>query len=272
MLARAPAAMAGGSAVVKMKPEAKLRTKSTAPPSRRCSRRRRRRPCRASPRSGSPGPSARAPRRRRRRAGRRGRPRAPRRGRSWRRAPRPRRGSRRSARCRRPWNRRSRRRRSSAGPARSSASCRSRSFGSLCFQIRFSQRGVADALDHAGVVQASDRMTQPGSRAPSVRERRPVRDVARGEEQRRRLAVQVGELALEQHVVVGGAGDVAGAAGAGAAAVDRLVHGREHRRVLPHAEVVVRAPDGDLGRPVRRRSAGRAGSRRCSRSSSAKTR
>ena len=28
MLARAPAAMAGGSAVVKMKPEAKLRTKS----------------------------------------------------------------------------------------------------------------------------------------------------------------------------------------------------------------------------------------------------
>ena len=54
--------------------------------------------------------------------------------------------------------------------------------------------------------------------APRVRERRPVRDVARGEEQRRLLAVQVGELALEQHVLVGGAGDVAGAAGAGAAA------------------------------------------------------
>ena len=111
-------------------------------------------------------------------------------------------------------------------------------------------------------LSASDRITQPGSRLPSVRERRPVRDVARGEEQRRRLAVQVGELALQQHVVVGGAGDVAGAAGAGAAAVDRRVHRRQHRRVLAHAEIVVRAPDGDLGRPVRRRSAGRAGSRR----------
>ena len=65
---------------------------------------------------------------------------------------------------------------------------------------------------------ASDRITQPGSRAPERAEGGPVGDVAGGEEQRRRLAVQVGELALQQHVVVGGAGDVAGAAGAGAAA------------------------------------------------------
>src|SRR3546814_15454650 len=42
-----------------------------------------------------------------------------------------------------------------------------------------------------------------------------------------------------------GAGNVAGAAGAGAAAVDRLVHGGEHRRVLAHAQLVVGAPHGE---------------------------
>ena len=110
----------------------------------------------------------------------------------------------------------------------------------------FLAAGVADALDHRGVVGGvgeDDRAGQPGAER---RERSPVRDVAGGEEQRRLLAVQVGEFALEQHVVVGGAGDVAGAAGAGAAAVDRIVHRRDDLRVLAHAEVVVRAPDGDV--------------------------
>ena len=93
---------------------------------------------------------------------------------------------------------------------------------------------------------ASESTTQPGMLRGQRAQRRPVRDVARGEQEGRLLAVQVGELALEQHVVVVGAGDVAGAAGAGAAAVDRLVHGVEHGRVLAHAEIVVRAPDRDL--------------------------
>ena len=95
---------------------------------------------------------------------------------------------------------------------------------------------------------ASDSTTQPGMLRGQRAERRPVGDVAGGEQQRRFLAVQVGELALEQHVVVVGAGDVAGAAGAGAAAVERLVHRLEHGRVLAHAEIVVGAPDGDLRR------------------------
>ena len=43
------------------------------------------------------------------------------------------------------------------------------------------------------------------------------------------------------------AGDVAGAAGAGAERRDRLRHRREHGRMLAHAEIVVRAPDRDLG-------------------------
>src|SRR6266568_9347972 len=41
--------------------------------------------------------------------------------------------------------------------------------------------------------------------------------------------------------------DVAGAAGAGANRPQRLFHGRENRRMLPHAEIVVRAPHRDLG-------------------------
>ena len=57
--------------------------------------------------------------------------------------------------------------------------------------------------------------------------------------------MQVRKLLLQQHVVVVGAGDIAGAAGAGAAAVQRLVHGLDHARVLPHAQVVVGAPHGD---------------------------
>src|SRR5258708_8075 len=41
--------------------------------------------------------------------------------------------------------------------------------------------------------------------------------------------------------------DVAGPAGAGADRAQRLFHRREDRGVLTHAEIVVRAPDGDLG-------------------------
>ena len=43
------------------------------------------------------------------------------------------------------------------------------------------------------------------------------------------------------------AGDIARAAGAGTHGVQCLCHRRENRRMLAHAEVVVRAPDGDLG-------------------------
>ena len=87
---------------------------------------------------------------------------------------------------------------------------------------------------------------QPGMPARQRAEGRPVRDIAGGEQQGAFLAVQVGQLALELDVVVVGARDVAGAAGAGAAAVQRLVHGGDHRGVLAHAEIVVGAPDGDL--------------------------
>ena len=79
-----------------------------------------------------------------------------------------------------------------------------------------------------------------------------VGDVGRGEQQRRFLAVQVGELALQLDVVVGGAGDVARATRSGAGHVERRVHGGDHGRVLAHAEIVVGAPHGDGPGPVRR--------------------
>src|SRR5882762_7633517 len=43
------------------------------------------------------------------------------------------------------------------------------------------------------------------------------------------------------------AGDVARAAGPRADGAQRLLHRGKHRRMLAHAEIVVRAPDGDLG-------------------------
>src|SRR5215831_3729621 len=49
-----------------------------------------------------------------------------------------------------------------------------------------------------------------------------------------------------------GAGDVAGAASAGSHAGRRLHHGADHARMLPHAEVIVGAPDHDLARTVGR--------------------
>ena len=108
---------------------------------------------------------------------------------------------------------------------------------------------VADALDHRGVVQLVGEDDQARHESLQGRQRRLVGDIARGEQQRRFLAVQVGELGLELDVVVGGAGDVARAAGAGADLVDRLVHGVEHDRVLAHAEIVVGAPDRHVVAP-----------------------
>src|SRR5438132_7663236 len=41
--------------------------------------------------------------------------------------------------------------------------------------------------------------------------------------------------------------DVAGSAGPRTHFPQRLFHRRQHRRMLPHAEIIVRAPDGNLG-------------------------
>ena len=96
-------------------------------------------------------------------------------------------------------------------------------------------------------LKASENTDHARQFARQGRQCRVVGDIARGEDQRRLAPVQIGELALEQQMHMAVAGDVAGAAGAGADRPQRLFHRRQHRRVLPHAEIVVRAPHRDLG-------------------------
>src|SRR5678815_834944 len=62
--------------------------------------------------------------------------------------------------------------------------------------------------------------------------------------------MQNGNLALELHVIVGCAGDIARAARARPARVNGLVHGCQNRWVLAHAEIIVGAPHRDLARAI----------------------
>ena len=70
--------------------------------------------------------------------------------------------------------------------------------------------------------------------------------------------MQIGQLAFEQQMDVAVAGNVAGAAGAGADRAKPLLHCGQHRRVLSHAEIVVRAPHRHLGADAVVESAGEA--------------
>ena len=105
-----------------------------------------------------------------------------------------------------------------------------------------------DALDHRGMVALVGEDDAARKLRGECAERRPVRDVAGGEDQRRFLSVEVGEFLLQEHVIMVGAGNVSGAARAGSASVDCLVHRLQHRWMLAHAEIVVGTPDGDLAR------------------------
>jgi hypothetical protein len=112
--------------------------------------------------------------------------------------------------------------------------------------------GLAHALDHRVVIERIGKDQAVRHQLGERGDTGLIGDIARGEDQRGFLAVQVGELALEldQRMIV--AGDVAGAAGAGSHPRRRLDHGADHFGVLPHAEIVVRAPDHDVLRPLRR--------------------
>ena len=121
---------------------------------------------------------------------------------------------------------------------------------------------VADAGDHRGVVVGvrDDHAARQG--LPQRPERRLVGDIARGEQERGLGPVKPREFLFEQDVVVAGSGDVARASRAGADPVQRLVHRRDDLGVLPHAEIVVAAPHGDVldGAPgMARRHGKRAG-------------
>ena len=108
-------------------------------------------------------------------------------------------------------------------------------------------------------LSASERIRQSGSSAGDRRDAGEIGDPAGSEDQRRRFAVEVGELALQLDDRVMRSGNVARAAGSGAVGAGRPHAGFDHGRMAAHAEIVVRAPDGDFARrfPLRPRDAKR---------------
>ena len=106
--------------------------------------------------------------------------------------------------------------------------------------------GLAHALDHGIVVEGVGQDQAVGKQLGDGRDAGLVRHVARGEDEGAFLAVQVGELLLERDQGMIGAGDVAGAAGAGAHPGRGLHHRPDHLGVLAHAQIVVGAPHDDV--------------------------
>ena len=109
---------------------------------------------------------------------------------------------------------------------------------------------LAHALDHRGMVELVREDEAVRHQPGDGRDRRLVRNEARGEDQRRFLAVEVGERSLEFDQRPVRARDIARPAGTDAELGGNILHGRDHRRVLAHAQIVVRTPDGDLARIV----------------------
>ena len=110
--------------------------------------------------------------------------------------------------------------------------------------------GAPDALDHRIVVERVGQDEAIGQEAGDGRDRRQIGDPAGGEDERRRLAVQVGKLGLELDDRIVGAGNVAGSARAGPMGAGRLDRGFDDVGMAAHAEIVVRAPDRDFARVI----------------------
>ena len=118
---------------------------------------------------------------------------------------------------------------------------------------------AADPRDHRRVVHLVREDDAAGQHLGERRERGLVRDVARGEEQGGLLAMEVGQFGLELDVIMRVAADVSRASRARADAVERFLHRGDHVGMLAHAEVIVRAPHGDVLRVGRARITARAG-------------
>ena len=110
--------------------------------------------------------------------------------------------------------------------------------------------GTAHALDHRGVILLVRKHHRAGTGGEQGGERRLVGDIARREQQRRRLAVQIGQFRLQRRVHTMAAGDIAGAAGAGATFAKRRHHGVAHHRRTAYGEIIVRGPDHHVARPI----------------------
>ena len=112
--------------------------------------------------------------------------------------------------------------------------------------------GLANALDHRIMIEGIGQDQTIGDQLGDGRDARLIGDIARGEDQRRLLAVEIGELVLELDQWMIGAGNVARPACPGAKPGGGFDHRSDDLRVLSHAEIVVGAPDDDLLRSLRR--------------------
>ena len=157
------------------------------------------------------------------------------------------------ARNRRPWNRRIRRRSAWARPDWLPSATLPDAARSLWRKTHFSAPPWRMPSIIEAWLSSSEKTIRPGRILAERRQRRVVGDEAGGEQQRRFLAVQIGQLGFQLDMIMRGAGDVARAARTGAGRVDRLMHGRQHLGMLAHAEIIVAAPDGDRPRLARRR-------------------
>src|SRR5262249_29533440 len=111
--------------------------------------------------------------------------------------------------------------------------------------------GLAHALNHRVMVE---RVRQDHAVRDELGQRRDaglIGDVARGEDERCFLAMEVGKFTLELDERVIGACDVAGAAGSGAHAGRGRDHGAYYLGMLTHAKIIVRAPDDDVACTMR---------------------
>ena len=109
--------------------------------------------------------------------------------------------------------------------------------------------GVTHAFDHRIMIERIAEDQAIGNELGDGRDAGLVGHVAGCEHKRGILAVQIGQLPLELDERMIGTGNVAGTAGTGAKARRCRDHGADDFGVLPHAEIIVRAPDHDIARP-----------------------
>ena len=119
-------------------------------------------------------------------------------------------------------------------------------FDIIMLELQAFGAAVADAFDHRGMIERVREYDTIGQLGRQRAKRRPVRDIARGEQQRVFLAMQVGEFDLELAMRMHGTRDIARATGAGTGAIEFFMHRFDHGGMLPHAEIIIGAPDGNF--------------------------
>mmetsp|Transcript_30065 Transcript_30065/g.52801 ORF Transcript_30065/g.52801 Transcript_30065/m.52801 type:complete len:371 (+) Transcript_30065:301-1413(+) len=105
--------------------------------------------------------------------------------------------------------------------------------------------GVADALDHRGMVVGVGEDLAVGEVLGDGGDGRLVCDESRRKHQRRLFVVDVRQLSLQKGVVDCGARDVTGSPGPGATCAGGLAHGVDDLWVLAHTQVIVVTPNLD---------------------------